>query len=152
MKNTETGPFHLFLIEDNQADIDLLSILLTGSKPEVKLHACKDGVDAADFLFRRGSHADAEIAPDLILMDLNFPKKDAFELMKEIKADPDLCKIPIIALSNSSNERDVDVSYCLGASAFLNKPTSLDDFQVALRRMIDFYFGSCRLATRTGLA
>lgn len=147
-KATISSKFRVLIIEDNEADIEILKLLLSEINPDMTFYTSANGVEACDFLFKTGSFTTNEIIPDLILMDLNIPLKDGREILKALKNDKDLCKIPVVILSSSCSETEVGQAYCLGAGAVMIKPIDLPAFQEILSRMVAFYFGAVRLATR----
>lgn len=142
--------FNLLLVEDNRADADLFRILLTSIAPHLNLHFATDGMEASEFVHHQGRFRNSTVTPDLILLDLNVPQRDGRQLLREFKADPVLCKIPIVVISTSSSDREVADSYCLGASAFITKPVNVLAFKDALKTLVDFYFVRARLATKPG--
>jgi CheY-like chemotaxis protein len=134
----------ILLVEDSPADIRLTQEALRDSKIANELHVARDGVEAVDFLFRRGQHADAP-RPDLVILDLNLPKKDGKEVLAEVKSDPELHSIPIAVLTTSAAEADVLESYHLGANCYLTKPVDLTQFLKVVQSIEDFWFGIVRL-------
>jgi CheY-like chemotaxis protein len=103
---------------------------------------CGDGEDALDYLFRRGTYSDPDSAPrpGIILLDLNLPGTDGREVLRTLKVDPMLQKIPVIVLSTSSDERDINESYRDGANSYIVKPVDLDGFIQAIQRLRDYWF------------
>jgi len=140
-------PVELLLIDDNIPDIELLKYLFSNCNIPIHFQCAYDGSEASDLLFRRDKYADA-VPPDLILLDLNLPKKDGKELLQEIKADPVLRKLPVIMLSTSSNRQEVTETYALGASAFISKPPDVALFQTIVCSLADFWFRQIDLPTR----
>ncbi|MEV4253973.1 response regulator [Spirillospora sp. NPDC049652] len=110
------------------------------------LHVVRDGAEALDFLYRRGDHAEAP-RPDLVLLDLNLPKRDGREVLEEIKSDPELAAIPVVVLTTSSAEEDILRSYKLHANAYVTKPVDFDQFIAAIRQIDDFFVTVVRLPT-----
>ncbi|MGI5328857.1 response regulator [Actinomadura nitritigenes] len=108
------------------------------------LHVVRDGAEAMDFLYRRGDHAAAP-RPDLVLLDLNLPKRDGREVLEEIKSHPDLAAIPVVVLTTSSAEEDILRSYRLHANAYVTKPVDFDQFINAIRQIDDFFVTVVRL-------
>ncbi|MEU6752763.1 response regulator [Spirillospora sp. NPDC046719] len=108
------------------------------------LHVVRDGAEALDYLYRRGAHAAAP-RPDLILLDLNLPKRDGREVLEEIKSHPDLAAIPVVVLTTSSAEEDILRSYRLHANAYVTKPVDFDQFINAIRQIDDFFVTVVRL-------
>ena len=117
----------VLLVEDDPGDVVLIQEAFEDNKVRNRLHCVSDGVDALRFLRRQDEFADAP-RPDLILLDLNLPRKDGREVLAEVKADPELRRIPIVVLSTSRAERDVVKSYDLNANCYIVKPADLDEF------------------------
>ena len=117
----------ILLVEDNQADVVLTREALEHSKLANQLHVVEDGVEALAFLRREGDYG-AVPRPDLVLLDLNLPRKDGREVLAEIKADPDLRRIPVVILTTSSAEEDILKTYDLHANCYITKPVDLDQF------------------------
>ena len=132
------SPIDILLVEDNPGDERLTREALKEGKVYHKLHWCKDGVDAMDFLYRRGRHANAP-RPDIILLDLNLPKKDGREVLSEIKQDQALRAIPVVILTNSQAEEDVLRSYDLHANCYVTKPVDLEKFIVVVKSIDRFW-------------
>ncbi|MEO7742435.1 MAG: response regulator [Usitatibacter sp.] len=131
-------PVEILLVEDNPGDYRLTKEALKEGKVHNNLHWAQDGVDALDFLKRRGKHASAP-RPDIILLDLNLPKKDGREVLSEIKGDEDLRKIPVVILTTSKAEEDVLKSYDLHANCYVTKPVDLDKFIVVVQSIDRFW-------------
>ena len=137
-------PIDILLVEDNPGDARLAKEALKDAKVSNSLHWVKDGVEAMQFLRQDGDHADAP-RPDVILLDLNLPKKDGREVLEEIKSDPHLMRIPVVVLTVSSAEEDVLKSYNLHANCFISKPLDLDRFIEVVRSIEDFWLAIVRL-------
>ena len=120
LNTDEAPPVEILLVEDNPGDHRLTKEALHEGKVYNNLHWAKDGVEAIDFLKRRGAHANAP-RPDIILLDLNLPKKDGREVLSEIKQDEDLRAIPVVILTSSREENDLAKGYQLGANAYVVK-------------------------------
>lgn len=129
----------ILLVEDNPADVDLTQETLAYAKIRNRLHVVNDGHEALAYLRRQGRYSEA-IRPDLILLDLNLPRKDGREVLAELKADPDLRSIPVVVLTSSDAEKDVVRSYDLGANCYVTKPVDLDQFANVVRTIEDFWF------------
>jgi CheY-like chemotaxis protein len=129
MPETDKGapPVEILLVEDNPGDVRLTREALKEGKVYNNLHWAKDGVEALDFLKRQGRHADAP-RPDIILLDLNLPKKDGREVLAVIKSDDELKHIPVVVLTTSQAEEDVLKSYSLHANCYVTKPVDLEKF------------------------
>jgi CheY-like chemotaxis protein len=128
----------ILLVEDNPGDADLAREALEGSKLENRLHAVDDGEKAMAFLRREPPYQDAP-RPDLILLDLNLPRKDGREVLAEIKSDPGLRSIPVVILTTSQAEEDVCRSYNLHANCYITKPIDLNQFLHVVRSIEDFW-------------
>ena len=131
-------PVEILLVEDNPGDYRLTKEALKEGKVYNNLHWTQDGVDAIDFLKRRGKHASAP-RPDIILLDLNLPKKDGREVLSEIKSDEELRAIPVVILTTSKAEEDVLKSYDLHANCYVTKPVDLDKFIVVVQSIDRFW-------------
>jgi len=131
-------PIEILLVEDNPGDVDLARDALEHGKVNNNLHVVTDGEAAIDFLRHEGSFASSP-RPDLILLDLNLPKKDGREVLAEIKVDPGLKRIPVVVLTTSRDEEDVLKSYNLHANCYLAKPIRLDQFFNMVRSIENFW-------------
>jgi chemotaxis family two-component system response regulator Rcp1 len=120
-------PVEILLVEDNPGDVRLTQEALKEGKVYNTLHWAKDGVEALEFLKRQGKHAKAP-RPDIILLDLNLPKKDGREVLAQIKKDSELKQIPVVVLTTSEAEEDVLKSYELHANCYVTKPVDLEKF------------------------
>ena len=132
------APVEILLVEDNPADVRLTQEALKEGKVYNNLHWVKDGVDALDFLHQRGRHRDAP-RPDIILLDLNLPKKDGREVLHDIKNDADLKRIPVVVLTTSKAEEDVLRTYDLHANCYVTKPVDLEKFIVVVKSIDAFW-------------
>ena len=137
-------PFDILLVEDNPADVRLMEEILKGGSLPARLSVARDGVEASSFLLRRGAYSAAP-RPQLIILDLNLPKKDGRELLAEIKLDPDLKRIPVLVLTTSSADPDVARAYDLQANSYVVKPLDLEEFERVVRRIEAFWLGVARL-------
>ena len=142
--NDNNEPIELLLVEDNPGDARLAVEALKDSKIHNKLYHVKDGVEAMDFLRRQGEYAGAPV-PDLILLDLNLPRKDGREVLEEIKEDAELKVVPVVVLTTSEAERDLVRSYDLHANAYVIKPIDLDSFTKVVQKVRDFWFTIVKL-------
>ena len=145
MTTQEYGkPIDILLVEDNAGDSRLAVEALKESKLRNNLHIVADGMEAMDFLYKRGKHVQVP-RPDLILLDLNLPKKDGREVLAEIKADPDLKRIPVVILTISKAEEDVLKTYNLHANCFITKPLDLGQFVTVVKSIEDFWLTIVKL-------
>jgi chemotaxis family two-component system response regulator Rcp1 len=134
----------ILLVEDNRGDADLARDALENSKVRNTLHVVGDGEAAMDFLRRTGKYVKAP-RPDLILLDLNLPKKDGREVLAEIKADDDLKRIPVVILTTSKDEEDILKSYNLHANCYITKPIDLNQFVKVVQSIEDFWLTIVKL-------
>jgi CheY-like chemotaxis protein len=140
-------PFQILLVEDNPGDVMLTQEAFQEGKLVHQLSVAGDGEEALDFLHQRGAHAGAP-RPDLILLDLNLPKKDGREVLAELKNDPELRHIPVIVLTTSEAEMDVWNAYKLHANCYLTKPIQMNDFFRKIWLVEDFWLTVVRLPAR----
>jgi two-component system, chemotaxis family, response regulator Rcp1 len=134
----------ILLVEDNPGDARLAKEALKDSKVHNDLFVVGDGAEALDFLYKRGKHSNVP-RPDLILLDLNLPKKDGREVLAEIKADENLKRIPVVVLTISKAEEDIMKSYNLHANCFITKPIDLEQFIKVVRSIEDFWLTIVKL-------
>jgi len=137
----------VLLVEDDPGDVVLVREAFEYNKLHNALHVATDGVEALDFLHRRNDHAGAP-RPDLILLDLNLPRKDGREVLAEIKADAGLRTIPVVVLTTSQAEEDILRSYDLHANAYVTKPVDFERFIEVVRRIDDFFVTVVKLPGR----
>jgi chemotaxis family two-component system response regulator Rcp1 len=137
-------PIEILLVEDNAADVRLTEEALREGKVRNNLHVARDGMEALEFLRRQGKHAKAT-RPDLILLDLNLPRRDGREVLAEIKDDPALKMIPVVVLTTSSAEADILKSYKLHANCYITKPVDLEQFVSVVKSIDDFWLTVVRL-------
>ncbi len=135
---TPVHPVDILLVEDNPADVRLTREALKEAKVLNRLHVVSDGVEAIEFLRLEGNHRGAP-RPDLILLDLNLPRKDGREVLAEIKSDANLKSIPVVILTTSRADEDIIRSYNLHANAYVAKPVGLTEFLEAVRALEDFW-------------
>lgn len=141
------GPIEILLVEDNEGDARLALEALKEGKVSNNLYHVKDGVEAMTFLRQQGEYAGMPL-PDLILLDLNLPRKDGREVLAEIKEDPELRMIPVVILTTSQAERDLAETYGLHANAFVTKPLDLDRFVEVVQAIENFWFAIVKLPPR----
>jgi chemotaxis family two-component system response regulator Rcp1 len=137
-------PIEILLVEDNPGDVRLTIEALRESKVRNNLKVAADGVKAMSYLRREGEYADVE-RPDLILLDLNLPRKDGRQVLAVIKADPELKTIPVVVLTTSQAEQDVLQSYQLQANCYITKPVDLEQFMNVVRSIQDFWLTVVKL-------
>ncbi len=134
----------ILLVEDSLSDAELTREALSGDKFLNNLHHVEDGVEALAFLYRQGKYADAP-RPDLILLDLNLPKKDGREVLAQIKGDPCLKLIPVIILTTSAAEQDILKTYELNGNCYITKPMALDQFITVIKLIEVFWLAVVKL-------
>jgi chemotaxis family two-component system response regulator Rcp1 len=134
----------ILLVEDNPGDVRLTREALLEGKVPNQLNVVGDGIEALDYLFQRGVHANAS-RPDLVLLDLNLPKKDGGEVLAEIKAEASLKRIPVVVLTTSQADEDVLKSYNLHANCYIAKPVDFDQFIQIVRSIDAFWLTIVRL-------
>jgi chemotaxis family two-component system response regulator Rcp1 len=144
MANNNLKPIDVLLIEDNAADARLMQETLKETKVIVKLSIVVDGVEAMAYLRNEGKYKNAK-RPDLILLDLNLPRKDGREVLAEVKADPGLHRIPVVIVTSSQAEQDILKTYDLHANAYVNKPMDLTQFSTLVSAIDDFWFSVVKL-------
>jgi len=134
----------ILLVEDNDGDARLAKEAMRDSKIRNNLHHVIDGEEAMDFLFKRGKFSSAP-TPDLILLDLNLPKKDGREVLEEIKKNETLKPIPVVILTVSNAEEDILKTYNLHANCYITKPLDLEQFMKVVKSIEDFWFTIVKL-------
>ena len=145
MNNKEVyRPIEILLVEDNPGDVRLTAEALKKSRVRNKVHVVEDGVVAMEFLYQKGKFADA-VRPDLILLDLNLPKKNGREILAEIKKDKDLKRIPVVVLTISNAEEDILQSYNLYANCYITKPIDLMKFIKVINSIENFWLTVVKL-------
>jgi two-component system response regulator len=144
LRRIEAMRADILLVEDNPGDVRLTKEALKDAKVLNDIYVAKDGVEAMEFMHHEGSFANVPI-PDLILLDLNLPKKDGREVLAEIKKDPKLKHIPIVVLTTSKAEEDIIKSYNLHANAYITKPVDLNRFVEIMHGLEEFWFTIVKL-------
>ncbi|MFN8298698.1 MAG: response regulator [Chitinophagales bacterium] len=143
LKNSKNKP-RILLVEDNPGDIRLTQEALKESQMEIHLDVVSDGEQAIEFLTKRGKYAESH-RPHIILLDLNLPKKNGIEVLKEVKANDSLKKIPIIVLTTSDADHDITKAYSLHANCYILKPVDFDDFARVIKLVETFWFKTVQL-------
>ena len=141
---TDEKPKIILLVEDNKADIRLIEEALKNSSIAYQMVTARDGVDAMSYLRQEGEYVNA-LRPDLIVLDLNLPKKDGREVLGEIKTDPKLKRIPVIVLTTSSNEDDIHQSYDLNANCYITKSRNLSQLFAIVKQIEEFWLATVTL-------
>ena len=129
-------PVEILLVEDNPNDMKLTLHSLERHKATNRIQTVRDGAEALDFLFRRGAYAARDGgAPKVVLLDLKLPKVDGLEVLRQVKAEPSTSKIPIVVLTSSREDVDVETSYKLGANSYIVKPVDFEKFSESIRQL-----------------
>ena len=134
----------ILLVEDNPGDVELIQEAFQRGRLNNRISVAMDGEEAMAFLTRAPGYESAP-RPDLIMLDLNIPKKDGFEVLEEIKNNPNLCRAPVVILTSSQAELDILKSYDLGANCFVSKPVDVDDFLTVVRSTGEFWLSIVKL-------
>ena len=146
-KTATCRPIEILMVEDNPGDVRLTLEALKEGKVRNNLHTVEDGEEAMKFLRHQDTYAKAP-RPDLVLLDLNLPKKNGREVLAEIKADPDLKRIPVVILTVSEAEQDIIKSYNLHANCYITKPVNLEQFIQVVKSIEDFWLTIVMLPPR----
>ena len=141
-------PIEVLLVEDSPGDVRLTREAFKDAKVHINLHVASDGAEAMAFLGREGEHANAP-RPDLILLDLNLPKKDGREVLAELKESPVLKSIPVVILTTSTSETDIEGSYQHHANCYITKPVDLEGFLKVVRSIDSFWLSVVKLPRKT---
>ncbi len=144
MNLSESKAINILLVEDNEPDVVLTQEAFKEAKVANMLYVVEDGVEALEFLHRKNRYADAP-RPDLILLDLNLPKKDGRAVLNEIKSDPELSTIPVVILTTSNDEQDVLQAYIHHANCYITKPVDFAQFMTVVRSIEGFWLTVVRL-------
>ncbi len=147
MNPLQASPINILLVEDNPGDVRMTEEILREARIANELHVVNDGEQAMRVLARNGPDADAPAA-DLILLDLNLPRKDGREVLAELQADPQLRRIPVVVLTTSSADQDVLRSYDLDPNCYMTKPIGLDEFISVVRSIEAFWLSIVRFPSR----
>lgn len=139
-------PVNILLIEDNPGDVRLTQEAFKEGSMNINLEVVMDGVEAIKYLRKQGEYAET-IIPDLILLDLNLPRKDGREVLEEVKADEELRTIPIVVLTTSNAEQDILHTYRLHANCYINKPVDFDRFFDVIQKIEEFWLSTAILPT-----
>jgi chemotaxis family two-component system response regulator Rcp1 len=140
----DARPMEVLLVEDSPGDVRLTKEAFKDAKVHINIHVAVDGTDAMAFLKREGKHANAP-RPDLILLDLNLPKKDGREVLEEIKQSPTLKIIPVVILTTSGSDADILRSYLLHANCYISKPVDLKGFLNVVKSIDNFWLSVVKL-------
>jgi two-component system response regulator len=144
LMNPVTKAIEILLVEDDPGDIDLIEEALEDAKLQINLNSVRDGVEALAYLRQEGKYTQA-ISPDLILLDLNLPRRDGREVLQDIKGDNYFKRIPVVVLTTSDAEDDILKSYNLGANCYVSKPLGMQDFIKIVESIENFWFTVVKL-------
>jgi CheY-like chemotaxis protein len=149
MPNEMSGVLSLqvLLVEDNPGDVRLTREAFKDAKMHLELHVARDGVEAMEFLYRLGRFHESP-RPDLILLDLNLPRKDGRDVLAEIKGHPSLKTIPVVILTTSASDVDIESSYLLHANCYISKPVDMEGFLTVVKSIDDFWLSVVKLPPR----
>lgn len=147
--NSPAREIEILLVDDNPGDVVLTKDALGRAKLRNSISVARDGVEAMAFLRREGEHAGA-VRPDLILLDLNMPRKGGIEVLAEIKADPNLRTIPVVILTSSAADEDVIRAYHLYVNCYVTKPVDFDQMMKVVRAIDEFWISVVTLPPRLG--
>ncbi|WP_363318553.1 response regulator [Algoriphagus sp.] len=145
MNRNTMEPVHILLVEDNEGDVILTQEAFEESKIKTQISVAKNGAEALDFLFQRGEFS-AAARPDLILLDINIPVYNGHEVLRTIKSDESLKKIPVIMLTTSSHQKDINQAYEHHANSYVTKPIEMEDFLKAILKIEEFWLQLSKLA------
>ena len=137
-------PIQVLMVEDNPDDVDLTREALRDAKVHCDMHVVEDGVEALDFLRRQGRYG-AAVRPDIILLDLNLPRRDGREVLTEIKTDGNLLSIPVVVITTSAAEEDILRAYNNHVNCYITKPVDFDQFVKVVKSIEDFWFTVVKL-------
>jgi two-component system response regulator len=138
MGTNRITPFEILLVEDNAGDARLLKEAFRDIETPCNINVVKDGVDALRFLYRQDEFFSSP-RPDLILLDLNLPRKDGREVLADVKQNESVKSIPVIVLTTSSSEKDIQTAYGLYANSYIKKPVDLDEFEHVVKTIEQFW-------------
>ena len=144
MAQVSGARIEILLVEDNPGDVRLTQEAIRESKIRNRLNVVRDGEQAVAYVRRQGNFAD-QPRPDLILLDLNLPKKDGREVLQDLKSDPDLHRIPVVVLTSSAAEQDILSTYDLYANAYVTKPVDLEQFMHVVSSIQEFWLSVVKL-------
>ena len=148
MMNESSNPLvEILLVEDNPADVALTLETFEDSRLANRMSVTRDGIEALSYLRKEGGYS-GSVSPDLILLDLNLPRKDGRQVLREIKTDPDLKRIPVIIMTTSDAAQDILQAYEFHANCYLIKPTGIEDFFTLVQAIEDFWFTRVALPSR----
>lgn len=140
----ESSLLQVLLVEDNPGDVRLTQEAFKDAKVQLEMHVAVDGIEAMEFLHQEGKFTESP-RPDLILLDLNLPRKDGRDVLAEIKGDPLLMTIPVVILTTSASDVDIESSYMLHANCYISKPVDMEGFLTVVKSIDDFWLSVVKL-------
>ena len=140
----EGSLLQVLLVEDNPGDVRLTEEAFKDAKVQLEMHVAVDGIEAMEFLHREGKFSESP-RPDLILLDLNLPRKDGRDVLAEVKGDPALMTIPVVILTTSASDVDIESSYMLHANCYISKPVDMEGFLTVVKSIDDFWLSVVKL-------
>lgn len=149
-KSFHCKPIEVLMIEDDPVDVELMLEILNESKLFMSINVVGDGVEGLEYLRRQSNYSSA-VRPDLILLDLNLPKKDGRQVLEELKKDDDLANLPVVVLTTSTSEEDMLRTQDLGAHGYITKPANLDQFIKIVQTIDDFWFTIVKFLDTEGI-
>jgi CheY-like chemotaxis protein len=150
MQVMESSLLQVLLVEDNPGDVRLTEEAFKDAKVQLEMHVAVDGIEAMEFLRREGKFAESP-RPDLILLDLNLPRKDGRDVLAEVKGDPSLMTIPVVILTTSASDVDIESSYMLHANCYISKPVDMEGFLTVVKSIDDFWLTVVKLPPKDKL-
>jgi CheY-like chemotaxis protein len=147
---TDSSLLQVLLVEDNPGDVRLTQEAFKDAKVHLEMHVVGDGVEAMEFLHRMGKYG-GKPRPDLILLDLNLPRKDGRDVLAEIKGDSSLMTIPVVILTTSASDVDIESSYLLHANCYISKPVDMEGFLTVVKSIDDFWLSVVKLPPKERL-
>jgi CheY-like chemotaxis protein len=147
MEFTGGESFRVLLVEDNPGDVRLTREAFKDAKVHLEMHVAGDGMEAMEFLYQQGRFAHSP-RPDLVLLDLNLPRKDGRDVLAEIKGHPSLKTIPVVILTTSASDVDIESSYLLHANCYISKPVDMEGFLTVVKSIDDFWLSVVKLPPR----
>lgn len=137
----ESGAPYILLVEDSAEDLELAERALRKGQPSLQIQVARDGVEALDFVFGEGAHAgrDVALAPKVVFLDLKLPRVDGIEVLKRLKSDPRTSAIPVVMLTSSMEQQDVQRCYALGVNSYIVKPVTFERYTAAVQQLGSYW-------------
>ena len=144
MQQSAVEPFEILIVDDEPGDVELIRTAIVEGRFICRISVAQNGVEALAFLQKENPAYSSAVTPDLVLLDLNMPRMNGYDVLKTMRTDPRLARIPVVVLTTSDAERDVFQSYDLGASGFVTKPVDIEQLFSAIHGVQDYWFGVVR--------